>query len=400
MFIYISLFCFIILHFSSCLFRIQRAWRAYKSRGRHSSCVHDNNNSMSPQPSESELSDTESVNGQQAMSVSTPGDSSELNLQEDIHSDIPSDFDSALTTPDTDTRNDNIKDGVILDYSEMAKPLRQHLADVDVCSKSVGNKVASSSNNGVFQTQQKIIRTPDETDEEYNKRVRKINYLSLAQEFAALKKVDSSAEPFEHFRKGVNSSSSSIVQNSSLQAESDLTESAMATPSELSKNFPVTTRDDNRTNIITEVLPDNNRNSLLITDNDLLSTSPTIEQHNSSLDLETTNTNHQSPAHNKQVQRSSVTDDLTKNMQDNKNKESDISTSSNFKHIEDSPSLTKKSGVSTPGSEKLGDFDVYNIESTLPQLDWNMLEQQLQRAAEEERQKEKVGLRQIGGYYV
>ena len=45
--------------------------------------------------------------------------------------------------------------------------------------------------------------------------------------------------------------------------------------------------------------------------------------------------------------------------------------------------------IKTPSSDRLQDFDVYNIENTLPEvMDWTLLEQQLQQAAEEQQQRQ------------
>ena len=55
-------------------FRIQRAWRMFRG-GRHN-VESDNNNTMSPQLSETDdLSESESGGGAQAMSLSSPDDS-------------------------------------------------------------------------------------------------------------------------------------------------------------------------------------------------------------------------------------------------------------------------------------------------------------------------------------
>ncbi|ELT97321.1 hypothetical protein CAPTEDRAFT_206087 [Capitella teleta] len=47
---------------------------------------------------------------------------------------------------------------------------------------------------------------------------------------------------------------------------------------------------------------------------------------------------------------------------------------------------TKQRSLDNRKEEKCDMFDVYNIESTLPQVDWNMLEEHLHRSAEEQKQ--------------
>ena len=54
-----------------------------------------------------------------------------------------------------------------------------------------------------------------------------------------------------------------------------------------------------------------------------------------------------------------------------------------------SNTTTESGAAKTPSSERLQDFDVYNIESTMPEvMDWTLLEQQLQKAAEEQQQRQ------------
>ena len=95
------------------------------------------------------------------------------------------------------------------DYSEMAEPIREHLANVQIICRedlAMGNTVGPGAglplplaHDGVASG---LEREPEETDEAYIRRVRVTNYLSLAQEFAALKKVDSKALPFDLHRGG------------------------------------------------------------------------------------------------------------------------------------------------------------------------------------------------------
>ena len=58
--------------------------------------------------------------------------------------------------------------------------------------------------------------------------------------------------------------------------------------------------------------------------------------------------------------------------------------------VKDAPKSPRRKMDSSVTSVE-GDFDVYNIETTLPQMDWALLEQQLKKAAEEEELQKKVG---------
>jgi len=76
------------------------------------------------------------------------------------------------------------------DYSELGEPIREHLADVQIIGREdldLGNTVASSSGvdenlEGLAAPEKHHLRRQnDETEEQFARRVRKTNYLSLAQ---------------------------------------------------------------------------------------------------------------------------------------------------------------------------------------------------------------------------
>jgi len=76
------------------------------------------------------------------------------------------------------------------DYSELGEPIREHLADVQIIGREdldLGNTVASSSDvddhreGSVGAEKRHLRRQQDETEEQFARRVRKTNYLSLAQ---------------------------------------------------------------------------------------------------------------------------------------------------------------------------------------------------------------------------
>jgi hypothetical protein len=88
------------------------------------------------------------------------------------------------------------------DYSEMGEPIREHLANVQIIVRAdldLGNTAAPAPASPSHHQQQdgSLQRAADESDEEYARRVRKTNYLSLAQEFAALKRINADALPFD-----------------------------------------------------------------------------------------------------------------------------------------------------------------------------------------------------------
>lgn len=92
-------------------------------------------------------------------------------------------------------------ESVLSDYSEMADPVKEHLANVQI----LADPLSSTS----FIVQQKLIRGAEESEAAFLQRIRKMNFLSLAQEFADLKKQNASVLPFnlheERYKTGKES---------------------------------------------------------------------------------------------------------------------------------------------------------------------------------------------------
>ena len=466
---------------------------------------------MSPHLFETEdLSETESSNGAQAMSLSTPEDSEKnLKSEDDIQSDseknlkseddIQSDFDS---TANVDSEFDSIQNGsvsvassihssprkrvfiepepesVTSDYSEMADSIKEHLANVQIIQKEdleAGNTMFPNQ----FSIQQKIVRGADETEEEFAKRLRKINYLSLAQEFAELKKINADALPFGlHNKQYQDYSPMSDVSTDTDSSERYLSESATGsnaetpavTPMEGTKEFmpsgaPRMPTSDNDARTDSTVVDDNdnidngtssriqNTSSLVPMEawiealsgadqpqnqqahagpDHLANTQPSIvssckspgrhrlpsanskttEQCSStlnpsewgisqahstsnkspgSLDISTCHTSSSiSTLQHKQNEDSAASRNMARNRK-SVLRDGDSDDGGNDPSRKDIPRKKGDMPGGPAGGEGVGDFDVYNIETALPQMDWAMLEEQLHKAAEEERQKSQVG---------
>ena len=91
-------------------------------------------------------------------------------------------------------------DSVVSDYSEMADPVKEHLASIHLLQEA---ELQFGSVLGLPAQQLHLIRPwlavqrrPGEDEVEFLRRQRKINFLSLAQEFAAVKTVNPDALPF------------------------------------------------------------------------------------------------------------------------------------------------------------------------------------------------------------
>ncbi len=351
---------------------------------------------------------------------------------------------AAHSAPSTSTAKDRLllglkngiepePDSVASDYSEMADPIKEHLANVQIIQKEdleTGNTMFPDQ----FTVGQRITQRADETEEEFARRLRKVNYLSLAQEFAALKKVDADALPFG-LQKGAHKLqdiASPMSETSSEGTGSDryLTDSADVTPMESVKDFVPRTSSEggvgsqmpdvtlsamrqdpsNTTANQTSISTTNSITTSQNTANGAKATTKTTAcsvSSSSKLDNEKRNKTLSSPDHRGQSPKRHAGLAI-KQKQDSVAKHTDISTATATKRVDkigvdtvDGEGAAVQSGVKAEGrkggggggsEERLGDFDVYNIETTLPQVDWETLEKQLRKAAEEEQQKAMVSM--------
>ena len=326
-------------------------------------------------------------------------------------------------------------DSVASDYSEMADPIKEHLANVQIIQKEdleTGNTMFPDQ----FNVGQKITQGPDESDEELTRRLRKINYLSLAQEFAALKKIDADALPFG-LQKGAHKLQDIVSPMSETSSETGseryMTDSADATPMETVKEFVPRsssggecTDPQRDSNSRKEAWKESSNNTTLTSNQKSKSATDNITSQNknnipsSKNDNQKQNKTLSSPDHKGQSPKrraglgkhdtnitqklhetdsnSRLKDTNQRTSKVNKNdKREEVVSGSQTDDVDSESTVISASKLSTERKksgmdEKLGDFDVYNIETTLPQVDWETLEKQLKKAAEEEQQKAVVRL--------
>lgn len=296
---------------------------------------------------------------------------------------------------------DSEPESIVSDYSEMADPIKEHLANVQIIQKEdldLGNAFVNN-----FLVQPKIFRGVEEDEEEFNKRVRKTNYLSLAQEFAELKKVNANALPFG-LHKDEYQSASPLSEGES-GSDLDSADQCRANSSGFKlSNGDCSTIDSCQTHdegLIAEKTEAKTSNSETVdlTDEKL--------QEDVEIDEKELRDPGYDPASNSNLQRGLLTcethsnkvEKKSKGAGDNphgkKNQVSDVDSLMAAGHESDSSSFTdspvrvkvtrKKMDESL--GESLGEFDIYTLETALPQMDWQHLEEQLQKAAEEEQQK-------------
>lgn len=93
----------------------------------------------------------------------------------------------------SDGEADSDRESVVSDYSEMADPVKEHLAGIHLLQEAELH-FGSVLGIGPWLTLQ---QRPGEDEVDFLKRQRKVNFLSLAQEFAAVKKLNPDALPFD-----------------------------------------------------------------------------------------------------------------------------------------------------------------------------------------------------------
>lgn len=92
-----------------------------------------------------------------------------------------------------DGEMDSDHESVVSDYSEMADPVKEHLASIHLLQEA---ELRFGSVLGI-RPWLTLQQRPDEDEIDFLKRQRKVNFLSLAQEFAAVKKLNPDALPFD-----------------------------------------------------------------------------------------------------------------------------------------------------------------------------------------------------------
>lgn len=264
-------------------------------------------------------------------------------LPESKSLEIKSDF-SALHLSDKGLPFKHILDteceSIHSDYSEVVGPLRD-LADneIEIFHAEDLQKENLTEKCNTYSIGNKTLKQqPDETDEEFKKRVKKVNFLSLAQEFAELKKIDADVLPFDLHK-------TNLCDYSPMSEESSLTESAMTTPIEPGKELPYSY----------EYVRDENSNEL------------------DSVDC----CDPESIMDNKKEKSSSLN---PKDLSETDFKLSPKRGKQNLALLENKTKF-KNSGKSELCDEQ--ECEIYNMENTIPKMDWETLELQLAMAAEE-----------------
>lgn len=160
--------------------RIQKAWRSYKDNKL------TNNSKVTPEPNFQSLHF--SINPENKLSHQLNIENNNFELCHEMSNNIAGKSNTKVSTYFPNKFKIEVdSDSAISDYSDAIETS----TDIDLIVKQ------DQHLNNNFSSQISLQKNRDEDEADFRKRVRKINLLSLAQEFAALKKMNSDALPFD-----------------------------------------------------------------------------------------------------------------------------------------------------------------------------------------------------------
>ena len=239
-----------------------------------------------------------------------------------------------------------------------------------------------------------IHRFPGEFDEDYNRRLKKHNFLKLAHKFVELKKVDASILPFD------------------LHKYSDYTDVAsVEKATEKNHNQPSLDEDPH---MMAEILSQSGESfSSVVNKEDC------DENENSKapcdineIHLDHIDSGKSNNERTKDIETKNSDDEIEAKNSDDDNNENDaliktpttvsggseivmVALAENQDGLRDDATNSGKSQKSDKDSSALDEdlcpFDVYNIETALPDINWETLEESLKKASEEEKLRQEVG---------
>ncbi|KAL8574365.1 hypothetical protein ACOMHN_053578 [Nucella lapillus] len=315
-----------------------------------------------------EDSETESAAGVQTMTLSTPEENQNsaaaaaVALLEgqgqgraEIRSRTPQYLLAPVRAPGlkglcTKGLQDSECESVSSDYSELGGSLRELEKDIEVVDKeelqNYDSPLPDSILHSPLVSDNAYQRQVGEPEEDYNRRVRKLNLLSLAQEFAQLKRLNADACPIDfHLSQSGHSISGSLA---SLDKRDD-------SLSEADQSLDMT---DSGTEQLDRGRPPRGAcpNPAAVVIRDISARRSLRNRREGS------------------VKRNSHGGTPTK-------------------ELRSSPGgggVGEQRPLSQPVEVVGGDFEVFTMDSSMPTMNWELLERQLQLAAEEERNRQEL----------
>lgn len=301
---------------------------------------------------EAENSETESAQGNHIMTPSTP-DGNALILESPPEDDKQKGFTTVeVAQLSIQAEKETDSESVSSDYSEVVGPLRDLEENGIVIMEKCYLEKHSFSCLPKLDVENSLKKRSVESEEDFDRRQKKINFLSLAQEFAELKKLNAAALPFDLHNLQITSPESESVSVAEIQPKCiPQVESKM----ELGRQ--------------NEFLNNNSENDI---NRNIVKSDKQHDHIQKNIESGNILNNDFSHGNTKNNAVTNLSTDLDNNRS----------------HVMES----SDEGSNMSKSEGSGDFDVYNIETAIPPMDWETLEKQLELAEEEEEKRQFVSI--------
>ena len=384
-------YALILSHFS-----IQRAWRAYLERkqARKTSENYGNSDSFEFQhKTRSRSPEQGNLNGSIKDKGTVNINDVEITVGPAINDSL-GDSDLMFQNPLADLENDTVEKGQ--DQTALFLPV-----------------FITESNS----RETEIQRLPYETDEDFGKRLKKHNFLKCAHRFAELKKADANVLPFDLHKY----SDLGNKNNSNIQETLEHSSNVVSSESDTQRMAEILSQSkESFQSVVNKAECDENENSKVpsdVSDKYYDKPDPGIKSGNTGgpgINVAFSNkhdsgiigdVDYESVVNDPRTIESGVKDDDSSSDQTNTSKDiSDSAVSETNKETKDSVEDFNKSadcdvisGQSKENDSKvlvegIGPFDVYNIETALPDINWETLEESLKKASEEEKLRQEVDI--------
>ena len=374
-------------------FRIQRAWRAYLEK------KHAAENVVTPY---SDLGKPDSDLGQPDSDLELQNNLDLLNtvrsssVEEADQRDVRSKPNNTVSDQIINVRKDNF------DSLESDSDLifQNPLIDLEQGDSNVGQgqicETQQTLEKEVKPKQTELEKLPDESDHDFERRVRKHSLLKDAHRFVELKKLDSNILPFD------------------LHKYSDFNDRNNSNSGGIAKESERFTNIETHGQEMAEILTHSNEtfssvvNNKCIMDNSAKAFYDNSDKLNVEIEAADKNDSRTNESKSHMGTRSlekldmskeiseSIKDELGKDKGDaskDGTKSLDLMVDSGIQIEADCDNTSDSKSSRTEDDEAIGPFEVYNIETALPNINWETLEESLKKASEEEKLRQEVGHR-------
>ena len=375
-------------------FRIQRAWRAYLEK------KHEAESVVKP---ESDLGKPDSDLGQPDSDLELQNNLDLLNtrrsryLEEENQRDVKSKPNNTVSDQIINVTKDNF------DSLESDSDLifQNPLIDLEQDHSNVGQgqicETPQTLEKEVKPKQTELEKLQDESDHDFERRVRKHHLLKDAHRFVERKKLDSNILPFD------------------LHKYSDFSDRNNSNSKGISKESERFTNIETHGQEMAEILTHTNETFSSVVNNDkcdmvdsekaFYGNSDKFTGETESGDKNDSRTNEKSMG-TRSLEKTDMSKELSESIKDELGKDKGDASKHGTKSLDlmvdsgiqieadcDTGNTNDSKSSQTGEDETIGPFEVYNIETALPNINWETLEESLKKASEEEKLRQEVGYR-------